>query len=243
MAKKDQIYSNPHTTVKDFVFDQQVVNVFADMINRSVPGYQTIISTIGHLAAQFAQANSQVYDLGCSLGAATLAMRRMIPLDNCQIIAVDYSKPMVEKCQQNLSAYKSEIATQVVCDDVLNIAIENASVVVLNFTLQFINPEQRQRLINRIYQGLNPGGVLIVSEKLRFDNQQIHDKIDALHLDFKRAQGYSELEISQKRSAIENVMLTDPLEVHYQRLKAAGFSSYSQWYQCFNFTSIMAIKN
>ncbi|WP_026052700.1 carboxy-S-adenosyl-L-methionine synthase CmoA [Gayadomonas joobiniege] len=242
MPEKDNIYANPQHEVKDFVFDQQVVHVFSDMINRSVPGYQTIISTIGHLAAEFAQPNTRVYDLGCSLGAATLAMRRTIKTPNCEILAVDYSQPMVEKCRQNLSGYKSKIKTEVICDDILQTEIINASVVVLNFTLQFIAPEKRAQLIKKIYQGLKPGGILILSEKLRFENALIHDKIDELHLDFKRAHGYSELEISQKRSAIENVMRTDTLEQHFTRISAAGFNAYNQWYQCFNFTSIMAVK-
>ncbi|MER2494424.1 carboxy-S-adenosyl-L-methionine synthase CmoA [Catenovulum sediminis] len=242
MVKKDNIYASPLPKVKDFVFDESVVDVFSDMIERSVPGYQTIISTIGHLAKEHAQADSNIYDLGCSLGAATLAMRRNIDVKNCKIIAVDYSQAMAQRCEKNLASFKSNIETQVLCDDALKIKIENASFVVLNFTLQFIQPEDRQQLINQIYAGLKPGGILILSEKLRFEQPSVQSVIDELHLDFKRAHGYSELEISQKRSAIENVMRTDTLNIHYARLKTAGFKQYNQWYQCFNFTSMMAIK-
>ncbi|MCU4674608.1 carboxy-S-adenosyl-L-methionine synthase CmoA [Catenovulum sp. 2E275] len=242
MSNLDNIYSTPQQTVKDFVFDETVVDVFPDMIQRSVPGYQTIISTIGHLAQNFAQTNSHIYDLGCSLGAATLAMRRSIQAQGCQIYAVDTSAAMVERCQMHLSNFKSQIKTDVICADAVDFEIKNASVVVLNFTLQFISPDKRIELINKIYQGLNPGGILVLSEKLRFDTPAIQNTLDELHLDFKRAHGYSELEIAQKRTAIENVMLTDTLEIHFERFKQAGFSQFSQWYQCFNFTSMLAIK-
>ncbi|WP_111979190.1 carboxy-S-adenosyl-L-methionine synthase CmoA [Algibacillus agarilyticus] len=239
---KDNIYASPLNTVEDFVFDSAVVDVFSDMIKRSVPGYQTIISTIGHLAQVHSQPNSTIYDLGCSLGTATLAMRRSIKHENVKIIAVDNSQAMVDKCNLHLQGYKSPISTQVICDDILNIEIENASLVVLNFTLQFLNPNDRLQLISRIYQGLKPGGLLVLSEKLSFNDTTCNALIDELHLDFKRANGYSELEISQKRSAIENVMRIDSLECHYDRFKQAGFDHFQQWYQCFNFTSMVAIK-
>ncbi|AWB67239.1 carboxy-S-adenosyl-L-methionine synthase CmoA [Saccharobesus litoralis] len=242
MSQPDNIYSQPLEQVRDFVFDKAVVDVFSDMILRSVPGYQTIISTIGHLAQVHCQDNSNVYDLGCSLGTATLAMRRTIKANNVEIIAVDKSADMVEKCRLHLQGYKSPFPTQVLCDDILNIDINNASIVILNFTLQFLQPADRQQLINRIYQGLKPGGLLVLSEKLKFVDQPCHDLIDELHLDFKRAHGYSELEISQKRAAIENVMRIDDLSAHYQRFKNAGFNHYQQWYQCFNFASMVAIK-
>lgn len=242
MNKTDNIFATAQEEVKDFVFDDNVAEVFPDMIKRSVPGYQTMISTIGHLAHEYAQDNSQIYDLGCSLGAATLSIRRKLTAKNCTIIAVDNSQAMVNRCQQHLNNYKSEIKTQVLCDDIMNIDIQDASIVVLNFTLQFISPSQRDTLIKNIYQGMKPGGILIISEKLVFEQANIQSVIDELHLDFKRAQGYSELEISQKRASIENVLIPDTLEQHYKRFEQAGFDKMSQWYQCFNFSSLIAIK-
>ena len=126
--------------------------------------------------------------------------------------------------------------------DIRDIEIENASVVVLNFTLQFLSPEDRYSLLEKIYAGLRPGGILILSEKYVFENQTAHELLIDLHHDFKRANGYSELEISQKRSAIENVMRPDSIESHKQRFEKIGFSSYEVWFQCFNFGSMFAIK-
>jgi len=240
---RDNIYAQDQGQIKDFTFDNSVVEVFPDMIQRSVPGYATIISTIGQLAGQFHQPDSNLYDLGCSLGAATLSMRKHIKQPGCKIIGVDNSKAMVEKCRLHVQAYKSSIPVSIELGDINDIEIKSASVVVMNFTLQFISPEQRLALLQKIYAGLNPGGILILSEKLRWEDKQVDEVINELHLDFKRANGYSELEISQKRSAIENVMKIDSEQTHLNRLTEAGFNSSSIWYQCFNFASFVAIKS
>ncbi len=149
---------------------------------------------------------------------------------------------MVERCQQHINAYKSETPVTVLCDDICNIDINNASVVVLNFTLQFLSLEKRLTLLRNIYKGLLPGGVLVLSEKFIFEDATSHQLLIDLHLDFKRSHGYSELEISQKRSSLDNVLIAETVEQHYQRLQQAGFKHNNLWYQCFNFGSIISIK-
>ncbi len=244
MAKKlDAIYASPLDEMIDFRFDERVVDVFPDMIQRSVPGYGTMISTIGILAARYAQEDSHCYDLGCSLGAVTLSMRQRITKPNCDIIAIDNSLAMIERGQQLLSSDQtSSIPVTMVCADLQNVDIKNASVVVLNFTLQFIAVEERLLLIKRIYQGLKPGGILILSEKIAFDENAKQEFHIEAHHDFKRANGYSDLEISQKRSALEKVLIPETLVSHQQRLKLAGFDFSELWFQCFNFISLVAIK-
>ena len=240
--QKDHIFAEPLAQVPDFCFDDQVAEVFPDMIQRSVPGYHTIIQTIGKLTSRFQQADSLYYDLGCSLGAATLAMRRNITAPGSQIIAVDNSPAMVERCERHLQAFRSDVPVTVQLADIRQQSIENAAIVVINFTLQFLPVSDRDALIEKVYRGLKPGGLLILSEKLVFDDAKAHELLIDLHHDFKRANGYSELEISQKRSALENVMRPDTPQEHQQRLQKAGFSSQTQWFQCFNFCSMLAIK-
>ncbi|OCG02858.1 carboxy-S-adenosyl-L-methionine synthase CmoA [Gilliamella sp. wkB112] len=240
--KKDQLFSTPIDKLGDWTFDEKVAEVFPDMVQRSVPGYSNIISMIGMLAERFVQPNSMIYDLGCSLGAATLSIRRNITQDNCQIIAVDNSLPMVNRCQKHIDAYKATTPVKVICEDICNIPMYNASMVVLNFTLQFLTTENRQQVLKNIYQALNPNGILVLSEKFSFSNTIINELLFNMHHDFKRANGYSELEISQKRNMLENVMLTDTIETHKQRLANAGFKHMDTWFQCFNFGSIIAIK-
>ncbi|ARU65235.1 carboxy-S-adenosyl-L-methionine synthase CmoA [Histophilus somni] len=239
---KDCIFAAPIEKLGDFTFDENVAEVFPDMIQRSVPGYSNIITAIGMFAERFVTANSLVYDLGCSRGAATLSARRHITQPNVKIIGVDNSLPMVERCRQHINAYQSDIPVEILCDDIRNIKIENASMVILNFTLQFVPQQDRQLLLEKIYQGLNPNGGLVLSEKFRFENKKMDDLLIDLHHQFKRANGYSELEVSQKRTALENVMRTDSIETHKERLKSAGFSQIELWFQCFNFGSMVAIK-
>ena len=238
----DIIFSHKHDQIKDFTFDKQVVEVFPDMISRSVPGYHTIIDTIGQLSKHYVTDNTNIYDLGCSLGEATLSMRQSITAANCNIIAIDNSSAMIERCQMHINAFKGNTQVSIIEGDILTSEIVNASMVVLNFTMQFIEPAQRDALINRIYCGLNPGGVLVLSEKMFDDDKVCNALLIDLHHHFKRANGYSELEISQKRNALENVMRTDTLPTHLARLKNNGFSHVSPWFQCFNFFSLVAIK-
>ena len=248
--KRDDLFASPLGNVPRFVFDQSVVDVFPDMIQRSVPGYQTIINLCGELAARFVQPNSNCYDLGCSLGASSLAIRQQINQPDVTIVAVDNSSAMLERCQSVLdndnsaTQAQSQLKTpvQLVEGDICDIEITNASLVVMNFTLQFIPLDKRRALLEKIYAGLNPGGCLVISEKLLFEPESLNQLLSELHHQFKSAQGYSDLEISQKRDSIENVLLPETLDSHINRLKACGFNTASPWFQCFNFASLVAIK-
>ena len=221
---KDTIFSAPIEKLGDFTFDEQVAEVFPDMISRSVPGYSNIITAIGMLASRFVTPNSNVYDLGCSRGAATLSIRRNVAnVPNVRLIGVDNSQPMVDRAVQYLNAYHSDVPVEILCDDIRQIEIKNASMVVLNFTLQFLPPEDRLALLKKIYQGLNKGGVLVLSEKFNFNEAAMNELLIDLHHQFKRANGYSELEVSQKRTALENVMRTDSIETDKKRLQSVGF--------------------
>jgi tRNA (cmo5U34)-methyltransferase len=238
----DLIYSQPQNQIKNFNFDAQVVEVFPDMISRSVPGYNTIIDTIGRLSQKYVKNDSLVYDLGCSLGAATLAMRRAINADNCKIIGIDNSNAMVERCKMHVQAFKGKADVEIQQADIMEVEFKKASMMVLNFTLQFIERENRQTLLNRIADNMHDGGILVLSEKVTHEDEICRDAIIDLHHDFKRANGYSELEIAQKRSALEDVMKVDTLAQQIERLHNAGFTHVSPWFQCFNFTSLIAIK-
>ena len=239
---KDTIYSTPLDAIADFAFDANVVRVFPDMIQRSVPGYSTIIAMTGVLAERYARAGTYCYDLGCSLGASTLAMRALLDGRGCDIIAVDNSIAMIERCRALIAAdpHTTPIALQLA--DINTIAIDNASVAVMNFTLQFIPLEQREILLRRIAKAMQPGSILVLSEKIRFDDEHLQQLNTELHHAFKRANGYSDLEIAQKRSALETVLIPETLQTHRERLQHAGFASVDVWFQCFNFASLVAIK-
>lgn len=239
---RDNLFSKPHAMLVDFAFDEQVARVFPDMIRRSVPGYETVIALLGVFAQRYVQAQSQVYDLGCSLGAATLAIRHHIQQPDCRIIAVDNAQAMVSQCRQHIESDQAATPVEVILGDITEMVIENASLVVINFTLQFIPTEQRLVLLEKIYQGLNSGGALVITDKIMAEQDSTQSLYEDLHMTFKKLNGYSDLEISQKRSALENVLVPDSLATHQQRLKQVGFKQVETWFQCFNFAGVCAVK-
>lgn len=238
----DTLFAAPRAQIVDFAFDQSVTDVFPDMIKRSVPGYETIIALLAVLAERYYQAGTSVYDLGCSVGAATLAVHARLGCNCAKYVAIDSSASMIQQCRQNLIAH---IETKLfVCRqrDIRQIEIENASVVIVNFTLQFLPAADRDKLLTRIYQGMRAGGVFILSEKLHADTAAEATLLLDFYHSFKAANGYSDLEISQKRTALEQVMQLDSPSVQRQRLERAGFSPIQNWFQCFNFNSVVALK-
>ena len=273
---RDRIYALPQQRVGDFAFDDHVAEVFPDMIARSVPGYASVLSMIEQLSIRFVQPGTNIYDLGCSLGAATRLLRAQAPA-SCTVHAVDSSEAMVSRLRRELGGTGSEqreleeigrdphgvfevdspghwiggaihdtgihdTRVEVHAADIRSFPMSNASFVVLNWTLQFVPAVERERLLQAIATALNPGGALLLSEKICFDDGAQQELLTELHHDFKRAHGYSELEIAQKRTAIEKRLIPETLEAHVVRLKHVGFEVVTPWFQCFNFVSILAIK-
>ena len=240
--EQDKLFAKSRALTTGFRFDEQVVRVFPDMIARSVPGYELVVPMIGMLARRYVQPESRIYDLGCSLGAASLAMSLAIKAHGTEIIAVDNSDAMVARCKKNTSVQAGKVPIDVRLQNILDTPIENASVVVLNFTLQFLDRAQRQSLINRIAAGLLSGGVLILSEKICFKDKLEQEAQADWHHDFKRSQGYSDLEIAQKRNALEEVLRPETEASHFKRMHAAGLTRHHRWFQCFSFASYIAFK-
>jgi tRNA (cmo5U34)-methyltransferase len=240
--ERDSLFADSRAETTGFQFDEHVVRVFPDMISRSVPGYELVVPMIGMLARRYAQSGSKIYDLGCSLGAASLAMALAIREKDVEIVAVDNSNAMVGRCRQLVADNAAPVPVDVRLENVLDTQIEDASVVVLNFTLQFLDRGQRQDMVNRIARGLRPGGALIISEKICFENEDEQNDQTDWHHDFKRAQGYSELEIAQKRNALEDVLQPDTESRHIERLEQAGLIHTRRWFQCFSFASYIAFR-
>lgn len=242
---EDRIYAEQSGDTP-FRFDDSVAQVFPDMLQRSIPGYAASLEAIGSLAARYVQDGTRCYDLGCSLGAATLAMRQGIRANNCRIVAVDNAPAMIERCRIALSHDDAmatrQTAVDVVQTDIRDVEIANASMVVLNYTLQFIDRSDRDTLIQRIYNGLIDGGVLVLSEKVIDEDTRMEDLLVGLHHEHKRRNDYSALEISRKRTALENVLIPETVRQHRERLHNAGFPHAAVWLRYFNFVSIVAIR-
>lgn len=239
---KDDIFKSTDAGPGTFEFNDSVAEVFADMLKRSVPGYEASLEAIAILARRYGRAGTRCYDLGCSLGASTLAMRRNIVEPDCEIVAVDLSPAMIDRCRKIVDADDTDLPVSIRVEDVRDVAIEHASLVVLNYTLQFVPVNDRSRLVRRIYDGLIDGGVLILSEKVVDEDPAIEGLLVELHHEFKSANAYSDLEIARKRMALEEVLIPESTAAHLERLADAGFNHRSVWLKHFNFVSILAIR-
>lgn len=230
-SRQDQIYRTKQVPIEEFEFNEEVVSVFPDMIRRSIPGYDTIIHLTGVFAAQCLIPGSRCYDLGCSLGATTLSVLNAIGDRDVAVHAVDSSAPMIESARRQITDSRVQFHQEDIC----KLSFEPASVVILNFTLQFLSPIDRLNLLTTIHNNMIPGGILILSEKVLATRE-----FDALHSHFKKSNSYSDLEISQKRQALERVMQIDSEHTHLNRLREAGFPDPRRWFQCLNWMSFLA---
>lgn len=231
----DNIYAQARQAVADFTFSDEVVAVFPDMISRSVPGYDNVIATTGLLASEHLPAGGKVFDLGCSLGATAYATLAYVTDPTVQIVGVDSSEPMIREAQRQ----QRDNRLSFVRGDILKQDFSGADVVILNYVLQFIDPEQRLTLLTRIREQMSPDGLLLLSEKICYSNPSHQAQMEQAHWAFKRANGYSELEVSQKRSALENVMIVETEAEHRRRLASAGFTQVTRWFQCLNWASFI----
>ncbi len=244
---KDTIYSTAQDKVSPFRFDAKVAAVFSDMISRSVPSYQPILEMLPTITRRFRMPDHNYYDLGCSLGAGLHAMAEGLKPTpgfsnlNASLIGIDNSSAMLKHAKAHSCPYDN-LTMEFVEQSLLDTQINRAAMVLMNFTLQFIDVEQRQAVISNIYQGLSEGGALILSEKVSFADATTDQTMIDIHHQYKADQGYSRLEISQKRDAIENVLIPETLDTHTQRLKHAGFKVITPWLQNLQFLSILAVK-
>lgn len=243
---KDKLFDSPEKT-GPFTFNHEVAAVFPDMIQRSVPGYGFTLDLITDVARLLVQENSCIYDLGCSLGAITLALKSGVIASGINprsvtIHAIDSSEAMLSRAQEHIGAFQASVPIVLHCADILRHEYQNASLIVLAYTLQFIKPEQRLGLLQKIHAGLNPGGGLILVEKIHDEDDRLQDISTELHHEFKRRNGYSELEIAQKRQALENVLRTETEQVHKQRFSDAGFSKSIMLGKHYAFAAWLALK-
>ena len=236
---QDQVYSKAQTHIVDFAFTDEVAAVFPDMIRRSVPGYETVIPMTGLIAARHLGASGKALDLGCSLGATTQAILAQTDATDISVVGIDNAPAMIERARQINTDPRAQFMQADIQSHVAVEHFQDAKVILLNFVLQFIEPASRLGTLRQLHQNLSVDDLLIVSEKVQNSDPTTHALFNDTHLAWKRANGYSDLEVSQKRSAIENVMIVDTVETHLERFRTAGFSNVTQWYQCMNWASFL----
>jgi tRNA (cmo5U34)-methyltransferase len=241
--ERDEVFREQYAKPSDFKFSSKVAGVFDDMVNRSVPYYEEMQRMVAELAADHAKENSRIFDLGCSTGTTMIHMDQTVG-DNVEFIGVDDSRDMLDKCRNKLkeAAFKHDFDL-VVADLNQEVKIDNASVAVLVLTLQFVRPINRERLIKQIFNGLQKDGALILIEKILAEDSRFNRDFIKYYYDMKRRHHYSELEISQKREALENVLIPYKLSENIALLRDAGFEHCEVFFKWYNFTGIIAKKS
>ena len=240
--RKDLLYSKPLQVINDFKFNNLVASVFSNMINRSVPGYKTTLILIKILSSIHFKNNTNIFDVGCSLGASSEAIINGIKDKKYHLYAIDLSEHMIKKCKKNILNKYPKASVSFLDKDVKNVIFKNASLVVFNFTLQFILPNEKDDLIQKVYDGMSKNSILILSEKILYNDPNVQHKKDILHKKFKLMNGYSNLEIDQKKDALKKILIAETIDEHIFRLRKIGFTNINTIYQCINFSTIIAFK-
>ena len=238
MSKTDNIYKNGDFNHLPFSFNEEVTQVFEDMINRSVPGYISSLKMTKEITTKMFQKDSNFYDLGCSIGAVTNQVSDIVRTKKGNILAVDNSEAMINFCKSRIK--DSHISF--ILDDITKIEIENASVASLNFVLQFLEPSVRLNFLKGVFKGLIKGGALLLSEKFSFDSNKEEESVSRIHHSFKLSNGYSELEVSRKRDALEGVLISQSQAENEELLYESGFSEIRKVMKNLNFVTYVAIK-
>jgi tRNA (cmo5U34)-methyltransferase len=240
---KDEVFKEEIEKASDFKFGANVAKVFDDMVNRSVPFYSEIQRMMAELAAEHAKPGSFVYDLGCSTGTTMIGMDTMVS-PGIRFIGIDDSQEMLDKCKSKLMEIGFSRDYELHCSDLnKGVEIKNASVVVLCLTLQFVRPIYREHLLKNIFEGLNSGGVLILIEKILAEDSMFNRDFIKYYYEYKRRNNYSEMEISQKREALENVLVPYKLSENIAMLKNQGFTHSEVFFRWYNFAGLIAVKN
>jgi len=225
-----------------FEFNERVAEVFDDMLDRSVPFYKQVIEMTAGILDRSLLAGDAVYDLGCSTGTTLHHLARILESKNLKFIGVDNSKAMLDKALRKAEMFSMSDRIIFVEEDITRVDFSGAGGVILNYTLQFIKPSVRLEFLEKIQNGLRPGGVLILSEKVVSRDKKINEQYLGSYHQYKKRRGYSELEIANKREALENVLSPLSIQENLDMLLQAGFSRAETFFQWFNFASIIACK-
>ena len=242
---KDRIFSEQTQMIGDFNFGEKTAAVFEDMLDRSIPQYRELQRMLGELAAEFAVPDTNVYDLGCSNGITLQTLSSAIAGvgKSVHLVGVDYSDAMLKRAQERFAGQPADRQPELILADLnQGFLVENASVVVLNLTLQFIRPLFRDRLVRGICDGLRDNGCLIVVEKVLGNDSLFNRLFIQFYYDMKRRNDYSEMEIAQKREALENVLIPYRIDENFELFKRNGFHSVDIFFKWYNFAGLIAAK-
>lgn len=239
---KDEIFSEGNFQKGSFRFNDAVASVFDDMASRCIPYYQEVIQLTASAADKFLTDKATVYDIGCSTGNTLLFIAKTLRDKNVKLIGIDPSESMLKKAVEKASIYTYSHDIEFVQGDCESFSFKKADMIILNYTLQFIKPEDRKEIISRLYNALKPGGILILSEKLRQEDTAVEEFNTETYEAFKAGNGYSYLEIANKRQALENILVPGSLTGNLNLLNESGFDRVEILFKWLNFSTFLALK-
>ncbi len=239
--QKDSLYQVEQIN-EDFIFDERVAQVFDDMLDRSIPFYREVIHSISRILDATLEDKSQIVDLGCSTGSTLLQLSTLLEKRKFKYIGIDNSSSMLNKACLKAELFSKQKHLHFSKEDIMNMKRPGTSAFILNYTLQFIRPINREKVLRQILHNLIPGGICILSEKTISHSPGLNRKFINIYHSFKKEKGYSELEIAKKREALENILIPCSLEENKKMLRSAGFAEVETFFQWFNFVSFVAIK-
>jgi len=233
---EDKVFSKP--IEKQFEFDEEVASVFDDMLNRSVPFYKENLNLQIDILKHFLNDGDRVIDLGSSTGTFLIELSKK--KKNLQLIGIDNSEAMIKRSKHKAKAFGATV--EFVNGDFLEYDLGGAKAIIANYTIQFIRPLKREKLIKKIYDSLIDEGVFLMSEKLITENKKLNKIMIDIYYDYKKKMGYSEFEIAQKREALENVLIPYTMQENIEMLKNAGFKDVEVIFRWNNFATFIAFK-
>lgn len=239
---KDEIFAEGKFQSGSFRFNDSVASVFDDMANRCIPYYREVIQLTASAADKFVPDNGLIYDIGCSTGNTLLFIAKALREKKVNLVGIDPSESMLNKAKEKASVYTYSHDIQFLEGSAEGFEFKNADMIILNYTLQFIAPEKRSELIQKLYDSLNPGGMLILSEKLRQEDEDVQEFNTETYEAFKAGNGYSYLEIANKRQALENILVPGSLSSNLDLLRNSGFERIEILFKWLNFTTFLAFK-
>ena len=238
---KDDIFLDKNSPTK-FEFDSGVAEVFDDMLERSIPLYRECQDLTVNWCKRLATPDRCVYDLGCSTGSLLLQLAKSIPtIPKVPLIGMDNSAAMLSKARKKLNNFPSSVDFIEANLDA-SFPFNDSCAIVMNYTLQFIPVENRASLLKKIYESLIPGGGFILNEKVLSENELLGETFIKMHHDFKKGHGYSKMEISKKRDALENVLFPLKLSKTMTLVHEAGFTAVDIFFKWNNFAGLIALK-
>jgi tRNA (cmo5U34)-methyltransferase len=242
MSSIDKIFATPQQKVDPFQFNEKVAQCFDDMVERSVPFYHQIHTLYAQILEKKNLFQGQIYDLGCSTGSTFAFLEKYFKNTSSEVhyCGIDQSTAMIKKAKEKLSSSRHHI--ELVAGDISDISFRPANAIIMNYTLQFIPLVQRASILKKIYDSLEPGGLFLMSEKIKSPSVSVHDLMVDLYYDFKRQNGYSEMEIAQKREALDNVLVPLDMEEQLALMRLMGFKACDVIFRWYNFSTFIAIK-